>query len=534
MLRCLIHENNIAQNLSRSVDSSTFSGERALTNLLHLGDLLQSASLKLQGEGALIRYLEQQLRDPKSSGDASILRLESEANLVKVITIHKSKGLEFPLVFLPFISNFKAEGSKNERSDESRLEEDVRLLYVALTRAQKALWIGMAPMFRDFTKKSKGPKNAVSMILNRETSDDLVSKLSVWSSCPDIAVSPAPLPTHQRYVPTQPFVTLKSALTPKRTSNTNWWTASFSSIAKPSPKHSGEGYRPASSRDDKLADSQQDNSNNMGPQSLYIKTDLAEPEAQGGTNLYDLIDSNSAVGTMLHDLLEWQFKYNWIITQPSTNGQAQREWDLMIDLKSDRFGLIGEAKTVLCDWIKEIVTTRFTPNSVPAPHFLKSLHLQELNSSNAWAEMAFTFPVKSMSVSRLDELIATYVLPNKARKNLLARQMNGMLTGFMDLVFEDSGRYYVLDYKSNKLLGYAHEQLQESILAHRYDVQYTLYLLALHRLLKSRMADYDYDLHVGGAIYLYLRGVYTPSQGLFVDRPPKEVILALDNAFRGE
>ena len=533
MLHCLIHENKIAQNLTRSANSDVFNGERVLTNLLHLGDLLQNASLKLQGEGSLIRYLEQQLIDPKSSGDASILRLESEANLVKVITIHKSKGLEFPLVFLPFISNFKAEGSKNERSDQSRLEEDVRLLYVALTRAQKALWIGLAPMFRDFTKKSKDPKNAVSMILDREKSDDLVSKLGLWSTCSDIQVSPLPTPNNQRYESTQSTVTPRGALTPTHSFNSSWWTASFSSIAKSTVNYQGGGEHLESSRDDKRADSQQDNSHNLVDELPFKKAKLAESEVENTTNLYDLIESNSSVGTMLHDLLEWQFKHDWLITKSCVNGHANQDWNLLIDIKSERLGLGGEGKTILGEWIQKIASTCFTAMDGGTHIPLKSLLLSDMNSVNAWAEMGFTLPVKSLDVSRLDELITSHVLPNKARSGLLARHMNGMLTGFMDLVFENNGRYYVLDYKSNKLLGYAYEHMQESILSHRYDVQYTLYLLALHRLLKSRLADYDYDHHIGGAIYLFLRGVDTPSQGLFVDRPCKDVILELDNAYKG-
>jgi len=108
-----------------------------------------------------------------------------------------------------------------------------------------------------------------------------------------------------------------------------------------------------------------------------------------------------------------------------------------------------------------------------------------------------------------------------------------MLTGFMDLVLRFEGRYYVLDYKSNKLPGYTPAQLQQAILAHRYDVQYTLYLLALHRLLKARLPGYDYDLHVGGALYLFLRGIDQHGAGLYLDRPPKALIEALDAAFSG-
>ncbi|MFZ2815978.1 MAG: PD-(D/E)XK nuclease family protein, partial [Rhodoferax sp.] len=93
------------------------------------------------------------------------------------------------------------------------------------------------------------------------------------------------------------------------------------------------------------------------------------------------------------------------------------------------------------------------------------------------------------------------------------------------------GRYYVLDYKSNKLPDYTPAQLQQAMLAHRYDVQYTLYLLALHRLLKSRLADYDYDRHVGGALYLFLRGMDQAGAGLYADKPPKALIEALDAAF---
>jgi exodeoxyribonuclease V beta subunit len=106
-----------------------------------------------------------------------------------------------------------------------------------------------------------------------------------------------------------------------------------------------------------------------------------------------------------------------------------------------------------------------------------------------------------------------------------------MVIGFMDLVLEHEGRYFVLDYKSNRFAAYDTQQMQQAILAHRYDVQYTLYVLALHRLLKSRILDYDYDRHVGGAVYLFLRGIDQPGAGVFFDRPPRTLIETLDRAF---
>jgi exodeoxyribonuclease V beta subunit len=102
----------------------------------------------------------------------------------------------------------------------------------------------------------------------------------------------------------------------------------------------------------------------------------------------------------------------------------------------------------------------------------------------------------------------------------------------MDIVFEHQGRYYVLDYKSNKLPDYAQDSITDSMLSHRYDVQYSLYILAVHRLLKSRLKDYSYEQHMGGAIYLYLRGIDQAGQGCYVHKPSYDLIHALDEAFK--
>jgi exodeoxyribonuclease V beta subunit len=115
---------------------------------------------------------------------------------------------------------------------------------------------------------------------------------------------------------------------------------------------------------------------------------------------------------------------------------------------------------------------------------------------------------------------------------LQAQQLNGLLTGFMDIVLEHQGRYYVLDYKSNKLPDYTPDSIMGSLLSHRYDVQYTLYILAVHRLLKSRLKNYNYDQHIGGAVYMYLRGIDQAGQGVYIHKPPFELIQALDEAFK--
>jgi exodeoxyribonuclease V beta subunit len=109
--------------------------------------------------------------------------------------------------------------------------------------------------------------------------------------------------------------------------------------------------------------------------------------------------------------------------------------------------------------------------------------------------------------------------------------MQGMLTGSMDLVLQHDGRYWVVDYKSNKLTSYDSATLQDAVLHKRYDVQYVLYTLSLHRLLKVRLPNYDYAQHIGGAVYMFLRGIQADGAGVHVCKPPQALIEALDDLF---
>lgn len=114
-----------------------------------------------------------------------------------------------------------------------------------------------------------------------------------------------------------------------------------------------------------------------------------------------------------------------------------------------------------------------------------------------------------------------------------------MLKGFIDLVVRYEGRYYVIDYKSNYLGGayedYTREAMQAAIWEHRYDLQYLLYSVAVHRLLMQRIPDYEYDRHFGGVSYLFLRGMQPgKTTGIYSARPPKALVEALDVLLRGE
>ncbi|MGS0757105.1 PD-(D/E)XK nuclease family protein, partial [Roseateles sp. GG27B] len=158
---------------------------------------------------------------------------------------------------------------------------------------------------------------------------------------------------------------------------------------------------------------------------------------------------------------------------------------------------------------------------------------------NPLPEMEFWFPAEALASVDLDALCRLHLLDGAARPTLPERELRGMLMGFADLVFEQGGRYFVLDYKSNSLgredSDYTPAALQGAMAEHRYDVQAALYLLALHRLLQARLgAAYDPAQHLGGAVYFFLRGIHGPTQGCYHVAPPLALLAALDALLQGQ
>ncbi|MCI5149068.1 MAG: hypothetical protein D3916_06740 [Candidatus Electrothrix sp. MAN1_4] len=147
-------------------------------------------------------------------------------------------------------------------------------------------------------------------------------------------------------------------------------------------------------------------------------------------------------------------------------------------------------------------------------------------------EMAFYFPLAEMRLSRFNQVLEEFSYPPLPNQHEV---LEGLMVGFIDLVFSVADRYYLADYKSNHIgdspADYQQEQLQGAILEHRYDLQYLIYTLALHRFLKARIKSYVYEQHFGGAVYLFLRGMhpaYEPGTGVFAARPPLALIESLD------
>ncbi|GHU17497.1 RecBCD enzyme subunit RecB [Betaproteobacteria bacterium] len=526
MLRRLLHAFKLPAKLN----------ERALTNLLHLSELLQHAAAELDGEQALIRHLDEHLAG-NPPGDEQVLRLESDAARVRVVTIHKAKGLEYPLVFLPFICTFKPlEGDKPfvvhdkgqrrtvfhadeailELARNERLGEDLRLLYVALTRACHACWLGVA----DLTitnmpgRKKYGMEHSAPGYLLDARNTPLAQALSILQDAPRIEVREVVEPepgtplTHYKSANTESAAT--NFKTPKnRATAENWWIASYSAL-----RSNAEEQRRVR-HDDAAPESlsmQNANDDDITPSPLSPVTRPLSPDDM------HRFPRGSNPGTFLHGLLELAAAEGFADTETLRKQIARRcqrrGWKQWIN--------------PLTDWLLALLQQ---PLSLGEG---RTARIADLKCPQS--EMEFWFETHQVDAGKLDSLVQRYECPGQPRPARgVGDILNGMFKGFIDLTFEHEGRYYVADYKSNWLgeddTAYTQEALREAMLEHRYDLQYTLYLLALHRQLKLRLPDYDYDRHMGGALYLFLRA---PASGVYLARPPRELIERLDALFKGE
>ena len=231
-------------------------------------------------------------------------------------------------------------------------------------------------------------------------------------------------------------------------------------------------------------------------------------------------------GTFLHGLLEWAGQQGFAAVAADRALLAAQ-----VRRRLQRVPAWQPWEDMLTGWLLQVLTqplhSAVLPVSLPVLADLQQYQV----------EMGFMLAVNGIDLPGLDTWVRANTLDGAPRPALLPGQLNGMLKGFIDLVFVHEGRYFVLDYKSNWLgstnAAYRPETMAAAVLAHRYELQYLFYVLALHRLLKVRLPDYDYDRHVGGALYLFLRGMSAPSGGVFAARPSREMIETLDAAFAG-
>ena len=540
MLRQLLQDFSLPQRLMSRSD-----GERILTNLLHLAELLQQAAAELDGELALIRHLGESLAGRGQAAEEQVLRLESDDALVRVVTIHKSKGLEYPLVFLPFICSFrplddkkpvqvhdgerrrlllKADEASLAQAEQERLGEDLRLLYVALTRAQHACWLGVADLKIGTGKTSRLHQCALGYLLGGgqplAQSAQLIDWLSPLVDPPRCVALPAPVASEQQYRAQDADAFEPQWRTPLRRAAEHWWIASYSALRMQEGEVSSVGRHPVDRHP-------VDRHDDLSPDSSAIQ--IASDDERPALALEQIPVSAQGLhrfprgpnpGTFLHGLLE---------IAAAEGFAAMAAPDVLREHLARRCQRRGLETWIepLWLWLQGLLVQPMALGNG------QSVSLAALGEYQA--ELEFWFEARRVDVLRLDALVQRFEMPGVARPQLSPDTLNGMFKGFIDLVFEHEGRYYVVDYKSNWLgadeQAYTLDAMSTAVASHRYDLQYVFYVLALHRHLRLRLADYDYDTHLGGALYLFLRA---PGAGQYLARPDRALIEKLDALFLGE
>jgi len=503
--------------------------ERSLTNIRQLIELLQQA---VHDQGLkpemLLKWIKER-RHEAGQSDATQIRLESDENLVRIITIHKSKGLQYPVVFCPFLwdsrlTNSKAPDSVVYHDDndvlsvdcgtvnfkdnfltqqKEELAEELRLLYVALTRAQHRCIIHWGRVFS--RKKCRTATSALQYLLNRvagrvelgrDVANDLQKffmniSLDAWrkgfsalSAESNGCIEVVTVSAHQAVEASADTERLPLAPAKSFTRELNFRQSihSFSSL------HSHSGAFAAESPDhDSLSYDQ-----------ILESTALVEKEKD-----MFAFPRGAKAGSCLHAILEG---LDFQETDPV-------EIRNLVEHKLVSYGFEHWWTPVVTNFLSELVRVNFGD---------AGLSLNQISREKRLDEMEFYYQVPAIPERPLRE--AFY--PDHSGQLLEHENTDSYLKGFIDLIFQWNDQFYIVDYKSN-FLGDSYDDYQQQHLApvmeHAgYDLQYRIYTIALHKYLSSRLPEYVYDTHFGGVYYLFLRGLsplYGPGCGVYFARP---------------
>lgn len=593
-------------------------GQRALTNYRHILELLHEENRKIKTVSGLLRWLERKASD---SADQETLRLESDSDLVRIETIHKSKGLEYPVVILPrtvFMAGKNVVSEVNEIVDDIKVRkflaeatqirsylkgtsyayqeeqmERVRLLYVAMTRASSLL---VLPMFFKQTSKYsklKGEKEAFPCLNENYTKSSTLQALT-GSFVPDKYIGSKTLFKTLREELEKNNVSVRDALiegtknlsddfiipddysaslirnfstllcpdlipSPSRQVQTKELTeeltASDLSVGQAYPIFSAEWIRTsfsALSRGIEVLPEESPAIDEL-PSKDEIEEEVQVIEAQDNLRFKNPKLSAAAYGDFLHRLLEELDFRTADISNPEREDVLipfvkNRLLSNAIETESsagasptDEGEKLEPAVDAHTEALVQMITDVMNVKGIPG---LENFSLSQLEPDKKIAEMDFILsnPAISEDCHRLTgkQLGETlrHLDPQYSGLNLSDEQINGYLIGAIDLIFFAKGKFWVIDWKSNFLdenpSNYTKSLLDQAMDKKHYKLQYLLYLVVLKRYLETRFKRNDvYDL-IGGAAYFFLRGIKAsnPSQGIYFDRPKKEVLDCLDEILR--
>ncbi len=520
MFRRLVTEAGVAARLGSFAD-----GERRLTDLFHLAELLHAASPRLHGMGAEIAWLAERRREAGTSEDAE-LRVEGDEGMVQIVTIHQSKGLEYPVTFVPFLWDGKSRAGQGDtclyhdpeendravldlgspRRDEAvrlareeELAERLRLAYVALTRARHRAYLC-------FGRINGAESSPLAWLLCGIDGGELPADPDIRERLRKLAdraqgqirVVPAPEPVAR---PAGGASTVRpvAARRLRRPVPARRQPVSFTSL------HGSGGEWRAELPD-------------------HDEGEASGAAGQAGGGRFEF-PRGAVAGDCLHAILER-------IDFSALPGL----WTEVIGRHLAESHYPRDFGPALAEWIAEVVSTPLWSDGDMGPPCLAGL-----GAHTVLKELEFDLSLGAPDPARIGDIAARH---GRTLPRLASGRLHGYLKGYIDLVSFHEDRFYLSDYKSTWLgaspSNYALEALDAAMVASGYHLQYLLYSVALHRWLCRRIADYDYERHFGGVHYLFLRGMQPGrtdergrSFGVYWTRPPRALIEDLD-AWLGE
>lgn len=525
-------------------------GERQLTNLIHCFELLHKTAVqKHLGVKSLVKWFACQVEECSEKEEYQ-LRLETDRKAVNVITIHRSKGLGFPVVFCPYSWFGIRSGSKSvfyhdpdrenlfcfdmgsshlekhkKIMEKEILSENMRLLYVALTRAKYRCYLywgafkgaETSALSYLFHSRQPGVRNSLEGVFpnfSEAGDEELLADIGkrVDLSKGSIQLTNPPESRGDGFVHSLEFCGPLEAATFSTRIDRAWEISSFSSLT------SGK----------KAWDDFPEYVEELREQGAESTLEV-DPEASPVADIFRFPRGVKA-GLCFHSIFE---KAEFRCEEKNAVKELIRQ-----ELRHYRFDEWL--------WVEPVYTMLENVLSVPLKPFERTFRLAEIERPNRLFEMEFCFPMQGVSGSRLAEIFAAEPSDDigesflKKLNNLPMEHLNGFLKGFIDVVFQHENRFFLLDWKSNFLGNrpedYRRNRIQEVMDDEFYHLQYHLYCLALHKYLRTRISDYDYRKHFGAVFYVFLRGVDAasgPEFGIYETRPPARLIEKLEEFFTG-
>jgi exodeoxyribonuclease V beta subunit len=547
MVQQLLHDGSIV-NKKNGIDTVAKNilqytdGERVITNILHCAEILADAERRKKLDPlALVEWLKRSMYDAADIEDEQ-LRLESDANAVKIVTIHASKGLEYPIVFCPYLfnvsslddifvfhdneddnykTNISFKFNKNQIEEKALLFEDddyeqikfvaeceqlaesLRIAYVAITRAKYKCYIGWGNI--NTTKKSalrylfhfNNSTDSITNFINGidHTSQELLKDLKsieeqsggvITVQCIKDQVLPLQSTVQSQQMQPQSIKTLTKSIQP------GWQLTSYTSLS----------YK----RDDEKNDE--------------LQVPVITKEEAKELSIFTF-PAGSIPGLCIHKIFE------------------------TIEFNADNKEIVQAVSDILkkynIDTMWTDVIAKMVSNVLTVPLQAKFASLSHITSNQRRHEVEFYYPIEHLDSKRLIELFREQSLFTMKYANALEQlnfaDISGFMHGYIDMVFEYENAFYIVDWKSN-LLGtsieaYHTKKLEDAVCSHLYFLQYNIYAVALHRYLKLLLRKtYRYEKNFGGVFYIFVRGVDASlgsEYGIFYDKPDATFIGKLDS-----